>query len=67
VGFTCRFLSDNLCLHKALERLVRLYDAWGQKDPAGRWRKQYHAEQPARSKAALRKGTQQPERRFRIP
>ena len=32
--------QDKPRLTKALERLVRLYDAWGKKDEAMRWRKE---------------------------
>jgi tetratricopeptide (TPR) repeat protein len=28
-----------LCLSEALQRLVQLYDAWGKKDEADKWRK----------------------------
>jgi tetratricopeptide (TPR) repeat protein len=30
---------DKQCVNRALERLVKLYEAWGKKDEADRWRK----------------------------
>jgi non-specific serine/threonine protein kinase/serine/threonine-protein kinase len=36
-------VPDRACLTEALERLVQLYDAWGKKDEAARWRKELEA------------------------
>jgi hypothetical protein len=41
-------------LTEALERLVQLYDAWGQKDKADEWRKRLAAAQAEAKKPAMK-------------
>jgi serine/threonine protein kinase/tetratricopeptide (TPR) repeat protein len=36
-------VPDRACLTEALKQLVKLYDAWGKKDEAARWRKELEA------------------------
>jgi serine/threonine protein kinase/tetratricopeptide (TPR) repeat protein len=47
--------AGKLRLTEALERLVQLYDAWGQKDQAETWRKQLEARKAA-TRASARPG-----------
>jgi eukaryotic-like serine/threonine-protein kinase len=44
--------SKQVCLTRALERLVRLYDAWDRPEEAARWRKELEARTKAAEKAA---------------
>jgi serine/threonine protein kinase/tetratricopeptide (TPR) repeat protein len=46
--------QDKLRLTEALERLVQLYDAWGQKDKADDWRKKLAAAQAEAKKSSMK-------------